>query len=179
MSAPPPDDDESLMAAFQDGHHAAFTALYDRHQASLLRALRRRTAHDAADLAQAAFLSVVRARDRYQRGSSFRAWLYAIAMNALRDHQRKAWRSVLTIDGAVPEVAVDPPNTDHASDRVVRAALMTLPAAEREAVTLHHYDGFSFKEVAQMTGVSESAAKVRAHRGYQRLRPLLQSVWDG
>ena len=55
----------------------------------------------------------------------------------------------------------------------LRAALETLAPAQRDAIVLHWFEGLSFPEIAQILGVSESALKVRAHRGYAQLRALL------
>jgi len=57
----------------------------------------------------------------------------------------------------------------------VEAALAQLPENQREAIVLHRFEGFSFKEIAELLGVTETAVKVRAHRGYERLRKLLAS----
>ncbi len=54
-------------------------------------------------------------------------------------------------------------------------ALAKLPDSQREAIVLHRFEGFSFKEIAELLGVTETAVKVRAHRGYERLRVLLAS----
>jgi DNA-directed RNA polymerase specialized sigma24 family protein len=48
-----------------------------------------------------------------------------------------------------------------------------LPADQREVIELHWFDGLEFPEVAQVVGASVSAVKVRAHRGYVRLRQAL------
>jgi hypothetical protein len=51
--------------------------------------------------------------------------------------------------------------------------MMDLPADQREVIELHWFDGLEFPEVAQVVGASVSAVKVRAHRGYVRLRAAL------
>jgi RNA polymerase sigma-70 factor (ECF subfamily) len=48
-----------------------------------------------------------------------------------------------------------------------------LPAQQRECVILHKLEGLSFEQIAQMLDISETAARIRAHRGYERLRELL------
>jgi DNA-directed RNA polymerase specialized sigma24 family protein len=48
-----------------------------------------------------------------------------------------------------------------------------LPADQREVIELHWFDELEFPEVAQVVGASVSAVKVRAHRGYVRLRQIL------
>ena len=69
---------------------------------------------------------------------------------------------------AEPEPTVDPGLT-----REVERALAQLPQNQREAIVLHRFEGFSFREIGELLGVSETAVKVRAHRGYERLRLLL------
>ena len=56
------------------------------------------------------------------------------------------------------------------------AALAALPYDQRQAVVLHQLEELSFGEIAEVVGCSRSAAKVRAHRGYQQLRTLLQQA---
>lgn len=171
--------DEALVAAFRAGDPKAFEHLFDRY-ADRIRGLIVRLTGDhalARDLTQVTFLSVVRGRGRFTEDGNFRAWVFTVAMNALRDHQRRAKREVLS--DRVPETAVEARPPDRGLEREVRAALATLPDDQRQAVVLHHLDGFSFDEVAQMVGCSRSAAKVRAHRGYKKLRGLLEDTWTG
>ena len=66
---------------------------------------------------------------------------------------------------------------DPGLERQVRQALAKLPEAQREAIVLHRFEGMSFSEIAQVVGLSESAVRVRAHRGYETLRGLLEEVW--
>jgi RNA polymerase sigma-70 factor (ECF subfamily) len=167
------------MELFRLGDEAAFDTLFSRYAEALRSMLLRLTGDRmlAMDLTQATFLSVVRGRGRFIPGSSFKPWLYAIAMNALRDTQRRAGRELLTEHGAVPERPYDAAFRDLGLEREVHAALEQLPAIQREAVVLHRFEGFSFGEIAAMVGLTESAVKVRAHRGYERLRVLLKDTW--
>lgn len=176
-----PADDEALMVAFCLGDDAAFNVLFDRYGAAIYRALLRLTCdrNSATDLTQATFLSVVRARDRFVRGSSFRAWLYAIAMNAWRDDRRRAKREVLTGDGTLPDRGYEPALRDPWLEEKLHSALALVPDIQRQVVVLHQLEGFSFKEIGHMLFITEAAAKVRAHRGYERLRALLDPSGSG
>jgi len=183
-----PESDDALMARFCDGDEDAFVVLYDRYAPQLQVFLRRFVRDDALaeDLLQTTFLSVVRARGRYTPLTGLRAWMYAIAANAARDALRRR--------GARPEQSYDPallgdlagasPDADPllaASDpnmaRAVDEALQQLPPDQREAVLLHKIQGLSFPEIATALGTTVGAAKVRAHRGYQRLK-LLLAAWE-
>ena len=57
--------------------------------------------------------------------------------------------------------------------RTLQRVLGELPADQREVIELHWFDELEFPEVAQVVGASVSAVKVRAHRGYVRLRQAL------
>lgn len=162
------------MERFVQGEEQAFSELFTRHAGRLQAALRRMVGPAADDVLQTTFLSIVRARGRYERGAPFRPWLYTVAVNAARDHLRRNRREEPHEPGALPETAAEPvPLPDPALTRTVEAALAQLPDNQREAIVLHRFEGFSFKEIAELLGVTETAVKVRAHRGYERLRTLL------
>jgi RNA polymerase sigma-70 factor (ECF subfamily) len=166
------------MDQFCRGDEKAFDALFDRHGPAVRGYLARLTGNSALadDLTQTTFLSLVRARGRFIRGSKFKPWLYAIATNAARDARRRKGDQ-LTETGELPggegaEMAVRDPGLE----RQVQAALQQLPAQQREAILQHRFHGIPFAEIAEQEGVSESAVKVRAHRGYERLRELLKGL---
>src|SRR5262249_6942226 len=180
-----PDDavsDEALMVAFCHGDAKAFDALFDRYQrpihAFLVRLVGSRSAED---LTQATFLSVVRARGRFRQDARFRPWLYAIAANAARDFLRRGKaerltaRGELSLDSAAesPAAAFDP-----GLHQAVHQALQQLPEGQRLAITLHRFQNLSFAEIAEALELTESAVKVRAHRGYEILRQLLRGIWE-
>jgi len=173
--------DDALMARFCDGEEAAFEALYARHARPVMTFLIRmvRDAALAEDLLQTTFLSVVRGRGRYQPGTVVRSWIFAIAANAGRDalRRRRARPEDLSKTGTPPDIAAaTPPPADPAAERAVQDALMKLPVDQREALVLHKMQDMPFEQVAAALGISVSAAKVRAHRGYQRLRVLLAGL---
>lgn len=173
--------DEELLQRLQAGDSRAFDTLFERHAAAIQRYLTRLTRNSAVadDLTQQTFLSVLRGRDRFLPGARFKPWLYAIATNAARDSRRRTRLEELSEAGTLPEgEPVQPQVKDAGLERQVRAALEKLPQAMREAIILHRFEGLSFAEIAQASGVSESAVKVRAHRGYQKLKALLGEVWD-
>jgi RNA polymerase sigma-70 factor (ECF subfamily) len=163
------------MERFVQGEESAFSELFARHAPRLHGALRRMVGPAAADdVLQSTFLSIVRSRGRYERGAPFRPWLYTVAVNAARDHLRRHRREKVQAPEDLPERAADPvPTPDPGLTRVVEQALTQLPANQREAIVLHRFEGFSFREIGELLGVSETAVKVRAHRGYERLRVLL------
>ena len=173
--------DDTLMQQFCRGDEAAFDILHQRYASPVLAYLTRmlRDATLAEDLLQTTFISFVRSRGRYEAGTNVRAWLYAIATNAARDAVRRhrARPERLTDTGVPPDRAADDAAPrDAAAARAVETALAKLPPDQREAVVLHKLQELSFEEIAAVLGISVGAAKVRAHRGYQRLRELLGPI---
>ena len=168
------------MAAFVNGQVAAFDALFRRYENPLRAYLTRmsgsRTA--AEDLLQTTFLSVVRARGRFRPGAAVRPWLYAIATNATRDWQRRAGPRTDSIDEVMEPAApvAEEAGFDPGLDRAVQVALAKLPENQRLPIVMHRFQGMSFGEIAEVLGISHGAAKLRAHRGYERLRELLASL---
>lgn len=169
--------DEVLMAAYRAGDRGAFDALFSRYAPRLRQTLGRRInrGEDVADLVQQTFLQLHRARADFREGAKLRPWLYTIALNLARQYFRRKGRRPETGLGEF-----EPPERGQQGDperpavaRELREALATLPEAQREVIELHWFEGLPFKEVAQVVGASESAVKVRAHRGYEKLRTRL------
>ena len=130
---------------------------------------------DVADLVQQTFLQLHRARHDFRSDAKLRPWLYTIALNLKRQYFRRRGRR--------PESALgehDPADSGRYSNperglvgEELRAALKLLPDPQRLVIELHWFEGLPFKEVAAVVGASESAVKVRAHRGYEKLRQNL------
>jgi RNA polymerase sigma-70 factor (ECF subfamily) len=173
-----------LFAAYRGGDEAAFRALFDRYAPLLTRVFGRRLSGRAEvhDLVQQTFLLLHRARNDFRADGKLRPWLMTIALNTLRRHLRKTMRARevpleqpadegSSAELGEPVAAHDPVVAERR--RRLRAALAKLPEAQRVAIELHWLEGLPFPEVAEIVGASTSAIKVRAHRGYERLRQLL------
>jgi RNA polymerase sigma factor (sigma-70 family) len=177
------DTDEALMERFCQGEARAFDVLFQRYARPLHGYLSRLTgsAATAEDLVQHTFLSVVRSRGRFQAGARVRPWLYAIATNAARDWQRRRRPEDLTEEGELPAgvAAEGPAPRDLGLERVVQQALAALPEGQRVPILMHRFEGLGFAEIAEALGLTETAVKVRAHRGYARLRELLAELKEG
>lgn len=170
--------DEQLMERFKAGDNSAFDPLFQRHSqpihAFLIRMVRDRTL--AQDLLQTTFLSMVRSRGRYEKGTSFAPWLLTIAANAARDSLRRKRRGDNAMDvvgRTETERSTEQVVSDHGARKEIEAAFAQLPAQQREAVILHKLNGWSFEQIAETLGISMTAARIRAHRGYEKLRSLL------
>ncbi len=176
--------DEELMAAYVQGEARAFGELFERYAPMLLRIMRRqiRSEDDAQEIVQQTFLQLHRARRDFDADRRLRPWLMTIAYNLRREYFRRRSRK--------PEAPLEhePPASSRGGDvlerkqeaRRVQSALATLPDGQREVIVMHWFEEMSFPEVAEVLGLSVSAVKVRAHRGYKALRLALEAaVTDG
>ena len=125
---------------------------------------------------QTTFLSMVRARGRYESGTSVSSWLLTIAANAARDSLRRQRRGTVALDvvgRTDSEKTAEQAASDPGARKQIEDAFQQLPAQQREAVILHKLNGWSFEQIAEQLGISMTAARIRAHRGYEKLRSLL------
>lgn len=183
MFAPVPDEvsDEALMAAHVAGDPSAFASLFRRYAPRLQRLLQRDLGRgeDAHDLVQQTFLQLHRARHDFRPGARLRPWMYTIALNLKRQHFRRLGRrpeAALADDDPAHEPVAPHGNPESPiHDAQVRAVLEHLPDPQREVIVLHWFEGLSFREIAAVVGASQPAVKVRAHRGYKRLREVLEA----
>ena len=169
--------DEQLMAAYQRGELAAFQELFARYSGNLRRMLARdlRPATLAEDLLQQTFLQLHRARFDFDPAQPFAPWVYTIAMNLKREYFRTRQRRPEVLDSESRAEPGGPPADQQRVDarQSVSWALRQIPGDQRAVIELYWFQGLSFSEVAACLGIGAVAAKVRAHRGYTRLRALL------
>ncbi|MDD9936680.1 MAG: RNA polymerase sigma factor [Myxococcales bacterium] len=164
------------MAAHAAGDETAFRTLFDRHAPGLLRAVQRRvqSEDDARDVVQQTLLNLHRARNDFNPQRKLKPWLYAIAMNVTREHYRKRYRRNEWSLDAIPKGAppVDPhdPIADMQVAETVREAMKSLLDNQREVIELRWFQDKSYEEISELVGASVAAVRVRAHRGYERLR---------
>ena len=169
---PVPDLTET--ARLRTGDPEALGAIVGRYQHRLYRYFVRlvRDRATADDLFQQTWLQVVRHLNRYDPARSFDTWLFSIAHNTAIDLLRR--RPGEELDD-YPSRTPDALDTLIAGERAanVAAALETLPAVYREALTLRFEEGMKLEEIATVAGVPLSTVKSRVHRGLEALRRKL------
>ena len=124
---------------------------------------------DAEEAWSETFLAALSAYPRLRPDSNERGWLVTIAHRKALDQLRAAGRQARPV-ADVPETgATDPPRADDE----LRAAVVALPPAQRDAVVLHHLGGMPYADVAAELGVTPAAARRRAADGIATLRTRL------
>jgi RNA polymerase sigma-70 factor, ECF subfamily len=176
--------DQRLVERALAGDLDAFNDLVGHYQ-DLLFGLTYRVVRDrdaAADAVQEAFFSAFRNLDRFH-GSTFRAWLSRIAINAATDILRLRKRRPADPYPEWEDDAWQPPTgpaddpeqqaTHRARARSILTAMESITEDQRRAILLFDVEGFDYQEIADITRVSLGTVKSRIHRGRLALRDLL------
>jgi len=159
------------MRQVQREDRPAYDALYARWAVPIYHFLGRLTlsVEQALDAHQETWLRVFRWRHRYDAARPFRPWLYTVAANVGRDSRRPR-PDEFELQGEVSSGELE---LDRVETRdLVLKALAQLGDEER-SVLLLRVEGFSFEEIAGMTGLSSAAARKRVSRARQRIRKVL------
>ena len=176
----PFDEEEAIVRQCREGDANAYSTLVDRYKTMVYNVAYRMAGDEdtAKDLAQESFIAAYAGLARFRFGSKFSTWLYSIALNKCRDHLRLMKETVSTDEIAeiIPDRGISPERAAAAGqDRdVLQRALETLPADYREVLILKHIEGLDYGEISAITGMGIPALKVRAHRGREMLRKILE-----
>src|SRR4051812_11608732 len=141
-----------------------------------------REAAVADDLLQVTFMKVHRARDQYRKDLRVAPWVFTIAARVRLDELRRRRRLPEDADeealARAAETSPEPPPAERDLRDAVRAALERLPESQRTVIHLHRYEGMTFAEIGAVLGTTAGAVKLRAFRGYERLREELAGVLE-
>jgi RNA polymerase sigma-70 factor, ECF subfamily len=128
----------------------------------------------ADDLVQEALLRAWSNSDKFQRGTSLRAWIFTILRNVYYSQYRKRAREVQDSDGVFARgIAVAGDQESHLDLADFRKALAKLPAEQREVLTMVGASGLSYEEAAEICGVEIGTIKSRLSRARSKLGELL------
>lgn len=168
------------MARYAQGDIDAFEELYARYEGALYGFCLRYLGDPdgAADAFQEVFKRVVDTREAYEPRGRFRSWIFTIARRVCTDSLRQA-RSAAPLEAATaarPEALASEPRFE---ERVVhrdelQRLLAPLPEEQRQALLLSKYEGFSYAEIAEITGSTEAAVKQKVYRAIQTVRAVLE-----
>jgi RNA polymerase sigma-70 factor (ECF subfamily) len=180
-------NEEKLIEAAQNGDVHAFNQLVRKYQRSAYNVAYRilSSSDRASDATQDAFVSAFRAIDGF-RGGSFKAWIMRIVTNAcydiLRRKKRQREDSLDEMVAEMPEhstVLIDEQEEPESFalrqelGATLQKALAILPDEQRISIVLADVEGYSYQEIADVTGVALGTVKSRISRGRTALRDYL------
>lgn len=168
-------DEARTVEQIREGNDDAFDEIVVRYEAPLLRYLSRLTGDGefAKDLTQKTFLDAYKGILATGEDLSLKAWLYRIATNNALQHIRRnkvlsfipfsRIGDVVTGRFKAPEAPLD-------EKVAVEEALLRVPADQRTPMVLHFVEGFRYREIAELLGISEEAVRKRVARGSKLFR---------
>lgn len=172
------DADLELIQRWRGGDERAARALVERHSEALARFAVSQGVRDEVDeLVQDTFVRAFGAIDSFRADSSFRTWLFTIERRLILDRRRAARRrkddtEIDERDAATGYDALDSMVADETGRRI-REAVGALSPMQRDVFTLRVTEGLSYKEIADLLGSTEGAARVHYHNAVTVVRELL------
>lgn len=177
--------ESELVERARRGDADAYRSLVEEHQTIAFRTayLITRSAPDAEEAAQDAFLKAYRSLGRFRSGAPFRPWLLAIVGNEARNRRRSAGRRAALVVRAGDELpsgdaAPSPEAAVIAADerRALLDAVESLPPDDRLVLACRYFAGLSEDETAAAIGRRRGTVKSRTSRALARLRERMEAT---
>ena len=177
--------DEQLMARAAAGSDTAFEELYRRYARRLKGFFFMQLGGDeelAADSMHDVFLRAYEARTRYQEGSNFRTWIFAIAYNICKNHYRNnAYEAQLlaSLDAEpISEGQIEVEMDAAVLDEALQQVLSELPAPLHQIFSLHYQEELTIPQVAEIMRIPAGTVKSRLHKTMTIIRKKLKQYED-
>jgi len=173
-----------LVNQAKDGNRSALARLVDQFHSDVFRMVyyRVRSRSDAEDIAQDVFLKAFQKISTVKDAARFRGWLFSIALNRIRDFQRKKrFRSLFKVEEE--NIDSQPPVESESDEpealeqvlkedfwRQIRSMLDKLSKMEREVFLLRFFDHLNLNEIAGALKKNESTIKTHLYRALAKFR---------
>lgn len=184
-------EDKEVIEQVLGGDNNAFGLLVEKYQTKVYNLALRMSGNedDAFDLSQEAFLRAWRNLGSFQFESSFSTWLFRLSSNIcldfLRAKKRRAVVSLTVTSDEDEETQLDLPDSGPTPEeaalasedrRILMAAINSLPADQRQIITLRAINDLSYSQIAEILQIQEGTVKSRLSRARTALRnKLLQN----
>jgi len=179
--------DVELVQRYVSGHEPSLEVLINRHKTKVFNYIYHtvKTQELAEDIFQDTFIKVVKSlkQNKYQDNGKLLSWIMRIAHNLIIDHFRKEKQlKRVQADGKdldimnfklLTEGNVEDAMVDIQIKQDIRKMVDVLPEDQKEVVVLRHFVGLSFKEIADMTGVSINTALGRMRYALINMRKMI------
>lgn len=128
----------------------------------------------AEDVCQDVFVRLLTNTPELTEGRE-KAWLLKVALNRCRDLWRGAWVKRVVLGSQSFEMIPAPDETERKeTEEAMLTAIHELPAAFREVILLHYYQGYGISEIAEMMELPEGTISSRLSRGRKKLESILE-----
>ena len=158
---------------------AAYEKLVQRHSSRVFQRAFGilRSQADAEEATQDVWLAVFRALPRYRAETPFTHWLSVVTLNTCRMilRRRAAEQRRREAVKREPKPPPEPPQSQTGLRQLLTELLDELDPGTRVPILMRFVEGYTYVEIAEQLGLSESAVKMRVSRGSKQLRALYES----
>lgn len=178
--------DQELIHRFIKGQHNGLEELIRRHKSKIYTSiyLLVKDSYLAEDIFQDTFIKVINTlkAGRYNEEGKFLPWVIRIAHNLVIDHFRKEKRTpvITNIEGfdifdvlKFYDDSIESKMVKEQTHRDLRRLIQLLPSEQKEVLIMRHYGEMSFKEIADITGVSINTALGRMRYALNNIRRMM------
>lgn len=174
--------DNALMLKVKEGDLDKLGLLFERYNRRLYRFFYRMTHRRdvSEDLVQGVFERILKYRDTYTNSGSFATWIFQIARNLQSDHYRNS-QNAAELDELIDwdQLEGDSFESEQRQQqeqklKLLQQALDQLDDTKKQTLVLSRFEGFKYKEIADIMDCSESAVKVRIFRAIQELEIFMK-----
>ena len=179
--------DAALIMDIKGGSRCALGKLVERHKKLAYRLALGLVGNkdDAYDISQEAFMRVYRSANTYDSSQPFMPWFYTIIANLcrtwLRRRSSREQRTVSVEDVGYLLVSADSPESSLVKKEAIaclRKAIMELSFDDREIITLQHFRGMSYDEIADLLGIPRGTVMSRLYYARKKLARLMRQYYD-
>ncbi len=172
-------EDQQLVEEVREGHRASFSELVKRHQRGLLR-LSMRFMKDldiSQDVVQEAFIKAYEKLHLFEGRSSFKSWLYQIAVNTARNKLRENRYDFSNIDDVHLSVSATAEKglVHQAVSEMIQVEVDRLPFKQKTALVLRVYEDMSFAEIAEVMQCPYDTAKANYRHALIKLKETFEN----
>jgi RNA polymerase sigma-70 factor (ECF subfamily) len=183
--------DEALVKSTIDGEKSAFRELFERYRSRAYRIAYRFLGNneDALDVVQEAFVKVYRSLAGFEQRSQFRTWFMRIVTNTALDLRRsRGSASAAPLSDEIEETLAEDIRQERRVDTptekmeygelrdALNRALDRLSDAHRTVFVLHAEEGLTYREIAEVVGISEGTVMSRLYHARRNLQKILSNT---
>lgn len=169
-------DNAQVIAQVREGNNDAFAEIVEHYQVPINRYLYRMTGDNevAKDLTQDTFVKAYKGIFKTDSNISFKAWLYRIATNnAFQHNRRRKLLSFIPFSKLPKNSAVFRAPPGQIEDKlIIKQVLSKISHDQKVCLVLHFVEGFKYREIADILGITKDAVSKRVARGSKQFQIL-------
>ena len=177
-------NDEELIKRVKNGDIEAFEEIISIYESKVFGIIQHmvRNQNEIEDIAQEVFIKVYKNINKFQGNSSLYTWIYKITVNLCLDEIRKK-KEVIYLDEKIKvddgEIDVQLPSNEKTQEQLyeqkeLKECIDKLPAKQKAMIVLRDIKGFSYEEIAEITGIKLGTVKSQINRARIKLKELLE-----